>query len=187
MKRLLRRLLAAALLLALTFAGWTFVQGNYHTVVNGELYRSGQLSPAQLEQQLRDDHIRSIVNLRGAAPGADWYEGEVAIAAAHGVAHSDVDLASNTPLDLGQMEALVELLRRQPKPLLIHCLGGADRTGLAVALYRYAVRSEPAAQAAEALSLRYGHFPYLFRAEVGAMDVSFRRYITAHPAGPDKH
>ncbi len=177
--------LLALLLAAMALFGWLVWEGNYHTVLRGELYRSGQLSATQLQQHIKQDGIRSIINLRGAAPRSEWYRQELAVAHRDGVAHSDVDLSADVPLSDTQMKQLVTLMANSPKPLLLHCLGGADRTGLAAALYLYALKGEPAEQAGGQLALRYGHFPYLFRAGVAAMDDSFHRYITARPAASD--
>ncbi|MFD2031462.1 tyrosine-protein phosphatase [Ancylobacter dichloromethanicus] len=45
------------------------------------------------------------------------------------------------------------------KPILIHCQAGADRSGLASALYLAAIKKNSAEAEAEAqLSIRYGHF-----------------------------
>jgi protein tyrosine phosphatase (PTP) superfamily phosphohydrolase (DUF442 family) len=180
--------IAVMLFALLSVIGWSHWHGNYHMVRQGELYRSGQLSTQQLAQHIESDGIRSIINLRGPAAGDDWYDEEVSLAQSRGVNHVDFDLSSSRPLDQQQMDSLVSLLKQQPKPLLIHCLGGADRTGLASALYLYAVKGEAAAQATKQLSVRYGHFPYLFRSQVAAMDDSFTRYVTAsdRPA-PDSH
>jgi hypothetical protein len=64
-----------------------------------------------------------------------------------------------------------------PKPMLIHCWGGADRTGLASALYLYGVKHQGSDQAAEQLSWRYGHLPYLWWSKTRAMDNTFNRYV----------
>lgn len=179
--------LLALLLAAMALFGWTVWEGNYHTVLRGELYRSGQLSARQLEEHIQHDGIRSIINLRGAAPRDAWYRQELAVARDLGVVHSDVDLSAKVTLSEAQMEALVTLMAHLPKPLLVHCLGGADRTGLASALYLYSIKGKPLEQASGQLALRYGHFPYLFRAGVAAMDDSLQRYVSAHgPAATGK-
>ncbi|WP_219928901.1 tyrosine-protein phosphatase [Palleronia abyssalis] len=51
----------------------------------------------------------------------------------------------------------MQVIRDAPKPLLIHCRGGADRTGLTCALYVAGIdgRGEDAAEAQ--LSISYGH------------------------------
>ena len=101
-----------------------------------------------------------------------------AVARANNIPHTDFKLSSTKELSDEQMHELVALMKAQPKPLLIHCLGGADRTSLASALYLYAIKGEPASTAEGQLSILYGHFPYLFRSEVEAMDTSFKRYVT---------
>lgn len=169
-------LLLLALLLA--YAGWAVWQGNYHTVREGELYRAGKLTQAQLQESIEEDGIRSIINLQGADEDEQWYRDELALARKHNIRHTDFKLSAYKELSDEQLKELVALMKSQPKPLLIHCLGGADRTSLASALYLYAIEGEPAAQAAGQLSIRFGHFPYLFRSDVEAMDNSFKRYIT---------
>lgn len=44
-----------------------------------------------------------------------------------------------------------------PKPLLIHCESGADRSGLAAALYLAAISGAGEEVAEEQLGLKYGH------------------------------
>ncbi len=57
-------------------------------------------------------------------------------------------------------------MRDAPKPLLIHCLAGADRTGLASALYVAGVEGRGELAAEWQLSIAYGHVgvPVLSRA-----------------------
>ena len=50
--------------------------GNFHTVVEGQLYRSAQPDRGQLMSYVRRHGIRTVVNLRGAQPGVDWYDEE---------------------------------------------------------------------------------------------------------------
>ena len=71
---------------------------------------------------------------------------------------------------------LLVLMQIAPKPLLIHCQGGADRSGLAAAIFEYAAMLRPPEQSAEQLSLWYGHFPYLW-SRTGAMDDSFSAFV----------
>ncbi len=187
MPRLLRRLAALllSLLLVLTvFAGWSEWNSNYHTVLPGELYRSGQLTEQQLQQHIEQDGLRSIINLRGPEPGDTWYETERTIARQHDIEHVDFELWASKALTNQQLDELVTHLRKLPKPLLIHCYGGADRTSLASALYLYDVKGETASRAVQQFSIRFGHFPYLFRSEVAAMDESFERYVSRSPDTP---
>ena len=54
---------------------------------------------------------------------------------------------------------LIDTLRSCPYPLLIHCKSGADRTGLASALYLMIRRGVPPEQAEDAFTLEHGHVP----------------------------
>ena len=75
------------------------------------------------------------------------------------------------------MDELIGLLRSLPKPLLIHCQGGADRTGLASALYCYAVEKQKPQIADRQLTIWDGHMP-LYWLKEQAMDNSFWRYVS---------
>ncbi len=101
--------------------------------------------------------IRSVVNLRGSNMGRDWYLSEIAAARERGVTHSISACRQESPADPTRAAELLTLLRAAPKPVLVHCEGGADRTGLATALYLAAEANEPTQQAGRALSWRYGH------------------------------
>ena len=129
----------------------------------------------QLEHVITEHGIRSVLNLRGSHPHADWYDDEVATADALGVAHYDFALSAKRRATPAAMQELIAIVRAAPKPLLIHCKSGADRTGLVAALYRFAVEGDTAEDAATELSLQYGHFPWL-TSKSGAMNDSFRAY-----------
>lgn len=145
----------ALLMLAVGWFGGLHDSGNYHEVLAGELYRSGQLAPEALARRVKLDGIRSVVNLRGPQTGRAWYDAEIAATQAMGIAHFDVPLLSSKPLSQADADQLVAVMRQAPKPMLVHCEGGADRTGLAVALY-LAASGRPLDEAARALSIRYG-------------------------------
>jgi protein tyrosine/serine phosphatase len=71
------------------------------------------------------------------------------------------------------MNKIVQIMKDAPKPLLIHCKAGADRTSLASALYLHAVQNDRDAE--KQISIIYGHFPWL-GSKTGAMDRSFEKY-----------
>jgi protein tyrosine/serine phosphatase len=105
--------------------------------------------------------IKSLLNLRGEHRGSGWYQGEVRTAAQLGVTHYDVQISAIREVDTRTLETILAILRQAPKPLLIHCLSGADRSGLIASLYLFAIEGQRAETAAQQLSLFYGHFPYL--------------------------
>lgn len=164
------------------YCGIIIATGNLHAVEPGRLYRSAQLDKAGLGAVIALYHLHSVLNLRGPNPNSAWYVDERAAARQAGVAHYDVALSARRAPAPEQIARILDILRTAPKPLLIHCRSGADRTGLVAALYRYAIEHQPAAQAAGELSLRYGHFPYL-TSGTGAMDAGFAAFVQA-AAGP---
>ncbi|HVC56404.1 MAG TPA: dual specificity protein phosphatase family protein [Stellaceae bacterium] len=158
------------------YCGVIIYEGNFHAVAPGVLYRSAQLSDAQMQTFVHQYGIKSVLNLRGANPGSPWYDDEVAESRKLGLVHYDYSLSAKRFVTRPQIAAIVAILRRAPKPLLIHCMSGADRSGLVAALYRYVIAGASADAADQQLSLVYGHFPYLMSQSV-AMDNSFWAYV----------
>ncbi|MBV9829834.1 MAG: tyrosine-protein phosphatase [Alphaproteobacteria bacterium] len=160
---------------------WGILQyeGNVHTVVSGQLYRAAQPDRADLVSDRQAYGIKSVLNLRGAHHGEPWYDNEVAAAGELGMAHYDYPLSAKRVVTEQQIAELLALVRAAPKPLLIHCKSGADRTGLLSALYRYAESGATAEEADGELTLIYGHFPYLTN-RTAAMDESFWAYVRDH-------
>jgi len=167
------------------YIAWTRYSGTFHIVVKGDAYRSGQMDVDRMTRTLKLYGIKSILNLRGENPTANWYQTEIETAAKLKVLHYDRQLGSGRELTLEQMDDLVALLRQAPKPILIHCVDGADRSGLVSALYRLALQGNTPEEAHRELSIWYGHVP-LFRPKVKAMDRSYWRYVSNHAAAVEQ-
>ena len=156
--------------------------GNIHEVEPGQLYRSGQLSVAQLSDTISQYGIKSVINLRGASQNQAWYLDELAVSAKLGVRHFDLALSATRepkPEELAQLERWFSEI---PRPILIHCEAGADRSGLAAALYELVIARRSRQVAERQLSLWYGHFPWLL-SRTGAMDRALAQFeINPSPA-----
>ena len=177
MKRILKRGAAVAGVLLVLAAGLLLAQdasGNFHTVVPGQFYRSGQLSAGQLMEFQSAYGIRTIINLRGSNPQSAWYRREVKASHDLGIAHVDFRMSAGVLLTKDRAEQLIRIMEKARKPILVHCQGGADRSGLVSSLYMAAVRKAGESASESELSIRYGHIgiPYLSRTY--AMDRSWQ-------------
>lgn len=125
-----------ALMLSAFFIHWlvNYSQRNLHVVLPGRVYRSAQLSPAELATVIKRYHIRTVINLRGKRPSEAWYPAELAVTQREHVQHIDLPFQAHTLPSVAELQQLVQQLAEQPQPLLLHCRQGADRTGLAAAL-----------------------------------------------------
>lgn len=130
---------------------------NFHAIEEGQAYRSPQLSGDALAWVIDRYGIRTVVNLRGSNPDEKWYRDESAVCREKGVTLVDLAFSSQRLPDPELLAALLETLRTAQRPILIHCQGGADRTGAAAALYRMAVLNQPREQAMAELSADYWH------------------------------
>jgi protein tyrosine phosphatase (PTP) superfamily phosphohydrolase (DUF442 family) len=184
----LRWIFLPLVVLLLAYVLYLAVTHNLHVVSPGRIYRSAQLSPGALANAIQRDGIKSVLNLRGGTTNDAWYRGEISTTLQLGAQHFDFPLSAGRELTGAQMDELLALIDRAPKPMLIHCKSGSDRTGLLSALYLYHGEGRPADAAVRQLTMLYGHFPYLFWRDTIAMDRSFWRYVSNHvtAAKPDR-
>ncbi len=151
------------------------VFGNFHEVLPGEVYRSAQLSPDQLRALNAQYNFKTILNLRGERDGEKWYDQEKQESETLGLKHLDFEMSDSAIFPLEQAQKLVETMETAPKPLLIHCRAGADRSGLAAALYLAAIAKKGEGAAEKQLSIVYGHFSLPFLSRAYSMDESFEK------------
>lgn len=188
-RKTLKHSVLSLTLVAAAPVGWAaFLQltGNVHIVEQHVLYRSAQLDGDDLEALIRNEGIATILNLRGAGPGQRWYVQEIQATAAAGARHLDLAMSANQQPDSRTLKRLIEILRTAPKPLLVHCSGGADRSGLAAAIYELLVANKSPTEAAQQLSFRYGHFPWL-TSRTGAMDKAFFAVSNQSPSARSRY
>lgn len=104
---------------------------NLHQV-SADLYRSAQPEPEGMHN-LKQKGIKTIVNLRSFSSDRDELRGT-------GLGYEHLFMKAWHP----ERKEVVEFLRivsdPKRKPVLVHCLHGADRTGTMCAVYRVAVQ-----------------------------------------------
>lgn len=153
--RVIKRTAYSILMLLILLATiYWIVKSNIHTVIPNQIYRSAQLGPSEFKKIIREKHIHSIINLRGKNVDNDWYRKEIAVSKELAVQHYDLSLKATKLPTRQQLLDLIHLLETAPEPVLIHCEGGADRTGLASALVLL-LRGKTLAEASQEVSFFY--------------------------------
>lgn len=174
----IKRLIAlagGALLMVIAYLGFLQFSGNFHPVSEGTVYRAAQMDGQALARWKREYKIASVLNLRGESPGADWYETERAVTDRLGIQHIDFKMSDSHELTQPEVERLLQVMRDAPKPMLIHCKAGADRTGLASALYVAGIEGRGEEAAEWHLSLAYGHISLPWISRAWPMNVTWER------------
>ncbi len=165
--------LAAVVLVLAAYIVTVNLQGNFHPITPGEAYRSGQPDDRRLALYADQFKINSVLNLRGSHRGEKWYEDELAASARLDLAHYDVSLSATHELTADEVRQILEIFRTAPRPILIHCQAGADRSGLVAAMWKVVVDGMPKAEAKKQLSFKYGHISF---GEKRAMDDFFEKW-----------
>jgi len=104
------------------------------------------------------------------------------IAHTHGVAMIDLPLCSNSFFTQEQINELLHIYNTAAYPMLIHCYGGADRTGAAATLWLLMYKHISYKQAKKQLSYRYFHIPFIHGK---AMDKLIKTWKYS-PVSPDR-
>ena len=131
------------------------VPKNFHRV-NQNLFRSGQPEAEEFVALYNFFKLRSVLNLRR------WHSDRRKIAAANKGLHTPLSLYE-IRLNAGKISEndlidILTVIRDAPKPLLIHCWHGSDRTGCAVAASRIVFENWSVEDAiTELMKEEYGH------------------------------
>ena len=133
---------------------------NFHKV-NENLYRSGQPDEDEFKSLYSFNGIRSVLNLRENNSDKDEID-------AVNKRWKNAVALYEIPLDTGEISEadlykILTLTRDAPKPLLIHCWHGSDRTGCAVAAYRIVFENWSVEDAiSELMKPKYGHHKNIY-------------------------
>ena len=107
-------------------------QFNFHIVDNG-IWRSAQPSIESIAVMKRHG-LKTIVNLRGSEENHLW---ESRICDSLGIQYFHLPMDGREVPDTAEIKKILRVIENQQnQPLMYHCLGGKDRTGIVTAIYR---------------------------------------------------
>ncbi len=148
---------------------------NFHTVTQGKFYRSAEMDNDELVYYLKTYKIKSLVNLEGKSEKT-WYRDEIDVCKELNINHYNFRMSAVHMVNNDTTDKLINLLKNIPKPILVHCYGGADRSGYVSAIWQYAIEKKDYKTASRQLSWFYFHLPY-FGTKTIAMDKSLKNYV----------
>lgn len=148
----------AVLLVGVLYGPETGLWVNYHPVIEGVVYRSAQPHADTLRRFHEQDGIKTVINLRGTWSDKEWYREEKATSQQLGIENHDINLRNFQLPPVNELRRLVDLLDHSPRPILMHCRHGSDRTALAsaIAVILFGQDNSLAAARSQYLLL-YGH------------------------------
>lgn len=130
---------------------------NFHEIDPGRFYRSAQLDQKEFNYYIQKYGIRTIISLRAPKPNETWYQEELAISNKLLVHHYDISMLAEEIPHRQNLIKLLDLYKTVPRPILIHCQGGADRSGEAAAIYQMLYNHKSREEALEMLTIKYHH------------------------------
>ena len=131
---------------------------NFHWVIAGECGRMAQAWAGGVGPFLEKRGVAALINLRGRNDDLSWWQNETKAADMRGIAHLDAMLDSRKLPTGAMLVRLIEAFDSAPRPFVLKCSGGQDRTSFAAALYLIHRGGWGAMDAARA---QYARYPYL--------------------------
>jgi protein-tyrosine phosphatase len=139
-----------------------FIPRNFGVVEPGRLYRSGQISARLIEPTLKQYGIESIVALADAGMKPRDLQAEQQAATNLGIERKVFPLSGDGTGRLQEYADAIAAIDRaihQGKPVLVHCVAGAQRSGGVIAAYQVLVEKRSPQQAFAEMR-RFGHDPH---------------------------
>ncbi|MCR4576182.1 MAG: tyrosine-protein phosphatase, partial [Lentisphaeria bacterium] len=128
---------------------------NFHQV-NQEIYRSGQPDANEMASLHTFEGIQSVLNLRENHDD----RGEIRQLP---VELFEIPMAAGS-ISEAELVTILRTIKNAPKPMLIHCWHGSDRTGAAVAAYRIVFENWDVEKAvSELMDKKYGHHRTIYK------------------------
>ncbi|GGE48176.1 protein-tyrosine-phosphatase [Agaricicola taiwanensis] len=166
----LTRILGAAEHLFIDHALFRYIYLNLHRV-SPNMERAAQPSPLHIRAAARRG-VKTVINLRGERNCASYLM-EKKACEENGIKLINFGITSRAAPAPEQILAFDQLLSEIEYPALMHCKSGADRAGIASALYLLLRENSSFAEAFAQLSLRYGH---IRQAKTGILDATLMAY-----------
>ena len=145
---------------------------NFYAVEKDMFYRSKQLSSTNLDFYIKKYGIKSVVNLRGVNKHRKWWKKERQVTLDNNVYFYNISMRAEKLPSKHNIKKLINIFESAPKPILVHCFYGADRTGEACAVWslmRDEIKkvdlNESKKKALEQLSIKYGHIKKIMPAK----------------------
>lgn len=130
---------------------------NFHTVEANACYRCKQLSPEELEKRIVEHEIKTVINLRSEIKVKEL-RAEQKICEKLGVKFVHIPLKARKLPTKKNIQMFFDTLKSAPKPFLIHCLIGRDRSGMFCGLYELKCKNKSLDEALQQLSFeKFGH------------------------------
>lgn len=127
----------------------------FGVVEEGKLYRSKQPDEKFLEYLREVYHIKTIVNLR-----RDLEIFEKEFARKHGINLIEIKMGPYRKSIQEDIDKFFEIINNPLNhPILVHCRGGIDRTGVMAAIYRIEQQSWSLDDAKKEME-DFGHIPF---------------------------
>jgi protein tyrosine phosphatase (PTP) superfamily phosphohydrolase (DUF442 family) len=135
-----------------------FLYDNLHEVVPGRFFRSAEMSQERLVQVAQEHGIKTVVDLRMGGPTAKAGQPiDPADLAARGIHYEHVRLNSKRIPPPEQLRLLLRTFADAEVPVLVHCSSGANRTGVASAIWLLEMEGRPLEEAKGQLAMRFGY------------------------------
>lgn len=142
-----------------------FPDDNFFPVQDDQLYRSKQLSTERLIYYIDKFGIKTVINLRSIDSSSTWWQEETDTCRKKNVNHYDIPMSPKMMTPKKQLLELLYLYDNAPRPILVHCRSGADRTGEASAIWVLEKMERTNTEAARQLAVDFGHSPARYPAK----------------------
>lgn len=153
---------------------WT----NFYEIAPG-VFRSNQPSHNRLAR-MKDRGITTVLTLRGASTAAHYLT-EAASCRELGLTLHATSMQARSAATRQELTDLIDMFRRIERPFVMHCKSGADRAGLASAIWLMVMEGQPVERARKMLGPKYWHFP---NTKVGILDYMLDCYAARIAKSP---